>query len=489
MMQLISASTSDYVVDAGWALLDESETQSLHRDISMVVRGDRFVEIGDRTIGGELPRLNARDHLVLPGLICGHTHCAAGTPTRGLIESGRYYTRPLELIEALSDDELDSLTALNLADLLRGGATTLLEMSLSYRQMESFVRISQQWGVRAYLGFMIPSVSRLNEIWETDDKRVLNLSEAGTLEEIASFTSYAKRIAGENDLLKPMMSAHAADTLTPASLRAMASTARDLGTGVHIHISQRPRENTRIQDRWGMTPTQWLETFGLFDGPLFAAHMTAMDFDIDADIMNRRGAVYAHCPSAGGAGASSQPYPEALAAKMNVNIAVDTHSNDMVENMKLAILYGRNRARHLHAASGTPMIMPRIEDAVAGATIVAANGLRRDDLGRIKIGCQSDLTTIEISDFLVGAGALPPDPLNHLLYAHGSQVRHVVIAGKPMVIDGRVVCADQDQVRVSGGRVMTKLWRQLEEENWFDKAPKSPFLALDQSHGGELSID
>ena len=369
MAQSFSLSAGDYVIDTGWALLDEGETQSLHRDVSIVVRDGRFAEIGDRSIGRELPRLNARGDLVLPGLICGHTHCAAGTPTRGLIESGRYYTRPLELVESLSDNELDDLTALNLADLLRGGATTLLEMSLSYRQMESFVRIARQWGVRAYFGFMIPSVSRLNEIWETEDERTLERSEPETLEEVALFASYAKRHAGEDDLLRPMMSAHAADTLTPASLKAMARTARELGTGVHIHISQRPRENTRIQDRWGMTPTQWLETFGLFDGPLFAAHMTAMDFNVDAEIMNRRGAVYAHCPSAGGAGAASQPYPEALAAGMNVNIAVDTHSNDMIENLKLAVLYGRNRARHLEATSETPMVMPRIEDGVAGVTV------------------------------------------------------------------------------------------------------------------------
>jgi len=51
-------------------------------------------------------------------------------------------------VERLSDDELDALTALNLAELLRSGCTTQVEMSLSLRQAESYVRVAERWGVR-----------------------------------------------------------------------------------------------------------------------------------------------------------------------------------------------------------------------------------------------------------------------------------------------------------------------------------------------------
>ncbi|HMO84698.1 MAG TPA: hypothetical protein PKC18_07240, partial [Lacipirellulaceae bacterium] len=37
------------------------------------------------------------------------------------------------------------------------------------------------------------------------------------------------------------------------------------------------------------------------------------------------------------------PYPEALGAGVAVNIGIDTHSNDYVENLKLAVLYGQAR--------------------------------------------------------------------------------------------------------------------------------------------------
>ena len=61
----------------------------------------------------------------MPGFISGHTHVCSGTPTRGIIESGRPDLRPLELVEALlDDDELDALTEFNLAELLLSGCST-----------------------------------------------------------------------------------------------------------------------------------------------------------------------------------------------------------------------------------------------------------------------------------------------------------------------------------------------------------------------------
>jgi cytosine/adenosine deaminase-related metal-dependent hydrolase len=60
------------------------------------------------------------------------------------------------------------------------------------------------------------------------------------------------------------------------------------------------------------------------DGPFFGAHFTAPDWAVDPPILNDAGAVYSTCPSAGGAGGGTQPYPEALAAGLKVNVGIDT---------------------------------------------------------------------------------------------------------------------------------------------------------------------
>jgi 5-methylthioadenosine/S-adenosylhomocysteine deaminase len=104
---------------------------------------------------------------------------------------------------------------------------------------------------------------------------------------------------------------------------------------------------------------------------------------------------------------------------------------------------------------------------VRGATLVPAIGLRRPDLGRIRAGARADLVMVDVSGLLVGSGALPPEPLNHLLYAHGSSVRHVMTDGRVQVFDGRLVVDDEARVVDAGGRAVQRVWQALEREGWF----------------------
>ena len=86
------------------------------------------------------------------------------------------------------------------------------------------------------------------------------------------------------------------------------------------------------------------------DGAFFAAHLSAFDFAADSALVAEKGGVYAHCPSAGGgrrrdatlSGGAGQGHGGSISAST-------THSNDYVENLKLAVLYGQ--ARHALLAS------------------------------------------------------------------------------------------------------------------------------------------
>lgn len=457
-----------YIIDAGWILAHGDSGSYLVSGGSIRVKDDRIVEVTTEPLEGDGPRLSLPDQLLMPGLISGHTHVASATPTRGLIEGGRSYSRPIKLMDQLSDQELDDLTAFNLAEVLKAGCTTQVEMSLSLRQAESYVRVAGAWGARGYPGGMIPGTSRLDSIWFRDDDQALFDSVPGTLEEIAANLEFGKKYLNAHEgRIMPMMAPHATDTHTDETMSAIVEAADELGTGIHIHLSQRESETAavrRLHD--GMSPAQWLEKLGAFKGPFFGAHMMALDWDTDPEILKRNGAVYAHCPSAGGAGGATQPYPEALAAGIATNIAIDTHSNDLIENIKLAVIAGKTRAKLVDAP------LPTIWAAVDGATVVAADGLRRPDLGRIAVGAKADFIALDLSDWLVGSGALPPEPLNNLLYANGSIVRHVAVDGRFLVFDGDLTVAKEDDVFARGAVVHKKLWKQLSDEGWFTPTPR-----------------
>ena len=457
-----------YVIDAGWAwIASGDETAALQREVSIVVRHGRIEEVG-RAVGRGLPRIDARTHLVLPGFISGHTHVASGTPTRGIIEGGRSYQRPLELLDQLPDEDLDAVTAANLAELIRSGCTTTLDMSLSLRQAQSFVRVATRFRARGYPAPMIPGTRRLFDIWYRRTDAVLQDATTETLREIADARAFARMHARRNDgLIRPQMAAHATDTHTPDTMRALIQAARDVGEGLHLHLAQGARESATVQRLWGQSPVRWLDELGAFSMPCFGAHMAGVDWAADGPLLAARGVVYAHCPSAGGAGGDTQPWPEALAAGVPVNIGIDTHSNDYLENLKLAVLYGQARESLLRASSPVPVRRPTVADALRSATLVPAQALKRPDLGRLRPGAEADLVSIDVSGLLVGTGALPPEPLNLLLYGHGLSVRHVMTHGHVQVFHGRFIADDEEAVAARGGAVVRRLWATLEREGWF----------------------
>jgi 5-methylthioadenosine/S-adenosylhomocysteine deaminase len=461
------------IIEPSWILAYENGGLKLLRDHALIVKDDKIEAIVEGRKPGNDQRIDATGQLLIAGFISGHTHVAGATPTRGIIEAGRSFARPLEVVELLTDDELDDLTAFNLAELLRSGCTTHVEQALSLRQAESYARVAARWSARGYPGGMIPGIHRLFPIWFRTDQQALLDSEPGTLQEIADNLEFGRTWNhAEEDRIRPMMAPHAADTQTPATLAAISAAAAELGNGIHIHLLQRAAENDNAHFfSPGKRAIEWLDEHGFFDGPFFGAHMSQADVAIDIPLLKETGGTYSTCPSGGGAGGGTQPWPEALAAGLRTNIGIDTHSNDYVENLKLAYIKGRVRRNLLLATSPVPLRNPTIWDAVRAATVNAADELGRDDLGRIAVGAKADLTSIDVTGFLAGTGAVPPEPLNNLLYTGGLGVRMTMTDGFVQVMNGHLVIDDEARVLRRGGAAVQKIWDILEAEGWFTPTP------------------
>jgi cytosine/adenosine deaminase-related metal-dependent hydrolase len=135
------------------------------------------------------------------------------------------------------------------------------------------------------------------------------------------------------------------------------------------------------------------------------------------------------------------------------------------------VLYGQARYSLIGSTSPVPLANPTVWDAMRAATLVPADALGRSDLGRIVPGAKADLVTVDVRGLLVGSGALPPEPLNNLLYAHGLAVRNVMTDGRWQVLDGELLVADERKLARRAGRVVQGLWDQLAAENWFTPTP------------------
>jgi 5-methylthioadenosine/S-adenosylhomocysteine deaminase len=457
-----------WLLGADWIAVDEGGGLQLRDDVLLQLEHGRITALVPAAAAPPLPRLQLAGRLLLPGLISGHTHMAGGTVTRGIIEGGRSFALPLQLVELLDDDQLDALTAHNLFEIVRSGCTTQLEMSLSLRQAQSYVRVAARWGVRGFVGPMLPGIAALFPIWFRTDDAALFAAEPAMLQQIAAARDFLRAIDGSaGGLLRALVTPHAADTQTPATLRALVRLADELECGVHTHLSQSLRESQTVERLWGLSPLRWLQAHGLLRRPFVGAHLVGFDWATDAPLLNAAGGVYAHCPSGGGAGGPAQPYPEALGARVATNVAIDTHSNDMLENLKLSVLYGQARYAALTETSALPLGKPTIGDALAGATSLMADGLQRSDLGRIRPGAAADLVAVDVCGPLVGVGTVPREPLHQLLYANGLSVTHVLIGGRRLLWDGRLAVADEQQVVAGGARVVERIYAELAQRGWF----------------------
>lgn len=470
---MTTRSSSQYVIEAGWALLEKNGEQTLERDVSIIVRDEEIVEIRKGHVRGWQSRVDASDCVVLPGFISGHTHTAVSSPARGLIEGGRFMDKPVEMALRLDDDELDTLTAYNIAEILKSGCTTFVEMSASVRHAESFVRVAEAWGIRAYVSVIIPNMERLYTLWYRENDEMLFESVPQTLKEIEEARLFGLSLKSVgSDLVRSQMALHAADTHTPETIKAAMAAAEELGNGIHIHLAQRLREVEACERLWGMRPVTWLESLGVFELPVIAAHLYQMDLVQDPPILQRHGVNYVHCACmASVLHQASQPYPEALAGGLNISLGIDQLSNDFVENIKLATLNGQLRTNLIEKHSKAPMRRPQVSDSVRAATAGGARMLRRDDLGKLAPGAKADICAIDVSRPLGGVGALPPEPLHHLLYSSGRNVRHVMTNGNLQVLNGRLIVADEDRVVRDGGEVAKQIWKYLDDANWFQSAP------------------
>lgn len=491
--------TSTLTLAPSWVLGRRDGMQVPLRDHEVTIEGGTIVSVRPRqSTGVEVVELPGQ--ILLPGFISAHSHASTGVATRGYVESNlsplsavpelrdrRQFLHAMELIEDLPDEAVDDLTAASLAEMLRSGCTTQVEMAVSLKQMKSYVRVARRYGMRGYPSAGAPGMKRLLAIWRRDgDHQRLFDSVPETLAEIAENLEYARTINGvEDGRILPMMAALSNTANTPETFAALRSAAQELN-GLHLHFQAgygRPplEDKDGLNELWGYDEVPWLESMGMFDEgvSVFGAHLLGVDFQRDLAILaGHPNFTFATCPSGTGAGVSPAqwPWPEALAAGVNCGIGLDTHSNDYVENMKLSVMYGRARADMLGASTSVPMVRPSIWNAVESATEAPARGLGREDLGRIEVGAKADLTSIDVSGLLVGVGVTPPEPLNHLMYANGLSVMNVMTDGAWQVRDGRLVVDDEARVRARGGAVVQELWAQMAAEGMFVDQPRSDLV-------------
>jgi 5-methylthioadenosine/S-adenosylhomocysteine deaminase len=144
------------------------------------------------------------------------------------------------------------------------------------------------------------------------------------------------------------------------------------------------------------------------------------------------------------------------AAGVTVGLGCDTVINDLFKVMRIAfVMHGQ--------ASGIPLYDPigfTTEDAMTMATIDAASAIRWDDeIGSLEPGKAADVVVVDAENTRLTPTYQPVGTL--VRYAVGTDVETVVVAGRIVVDDGRVLTVDEPALLDEAVRLGDKLGAAL----------------------------
>jgi 5-methylthioadenosine/S-adenosylhomocysteine deaminase len=422
---------ADLIVTGG-AVVTMDGNRSIYDDGAVVVTGDTIVAVGPsaeiKARYAARQTVDARNKLVLPGFINGHTHVPM-TLFRGIhddvtLNDWLYkYIFPAEA-KNVTEEFVRWGTRLAAAEQIRSGITTFADM---YYFEDAVAEETKAAGMRGVLG-------------ETfiDFPAPDNKTNAAML---AYTEKFLQKWQGD-PLIHAAPAPHSIYTCSQKTLQDAAALARKYHAPILVHVAEMKKELDDSLKQNGMSPVQYLEKIGVLGPDVVAAHCIFVD-EADRKTLAQRQVGCVHNPSSNMMIASGvSPVPELRAAGVAVGLGTDgpagsNNDLDLMEEIDLA-------AKLAKITKMDPLAM-NAKAVVEMATIDGARALHMEkEIGSLEKGKKADLILISLDE----PNAVPMyDVYAQLAYAlKASDVETVIIGGRVVMRDRKVLTVNEEAV-------------------------------------------
>jgi cytosine/adenosine deaminase-related metal-dependent hydrolase len=451
------------VVKGEWVIRAMADRQVPVRGQAVVIDGDRIVDITTEP-PADVPAIFIPGGIVCPGLLNLHNHTINGPLFRGIVDDlprraigeSKVYSMLMPMgglaMTYLDDDGLEALVALGLLEVMKSGATTLVDQFRPRQRV--ILELARRWGLRLYAAPYLFSPSSA-----VGDKTVAAAAQ-GSFEGATGLEAFERLFRefdqGREGRLRVIFGPHAADSCAPDLLHTVDRLARDRDCLATIHLAQSQGELDRVNAERGLGPVAYMDSVGLLrEGVLFAhgVHLT----DEELDRVAGSGAAIANCASVFLRGGKAPTFERFKRHGVRTGIGTDAERMDMFAQMRSSGFASKQTFGAGDAGTAA--------DLLHAATIGGAGILRRPDLGRLEKGSRADLIVVD---------ALKPhlqpirDPIRTLVwYAGASDIDTVVIDGVPVVRGGRLIGADEAAIVANGRDATWRLWEESKRRGHF----------------------
>lgn len=416
-----------------------SETLTEH---ALVVEGERIAAVlpwaEAEAKYPQAERVELGDHVLIPGLINGHTHSAMSL-LRGvaddlaLMDWLNNHIWPLEK-KWVSEEWTYTGSMLSAAEALRGGVTYLNDM---YFFPSAMARAAKDAGIRAAVSINVIDFPTGYA--------------ANAADYIAKGLAVYEQYKGEK-LLDWTSAPHAPYTVSDETFVQLRDLAEKHDLQMHCHIHETLDEVNGSIKQYGVRPLERLNKLGLLNERMIAVHMVHLNEE-EIAMLARQKVHLVHNPNSNMKLASGvQPLVALEAAGVNTLLGTDGAASNNRQDM-----FGEIRAAALlaKATSLDPLAVPA-RTALEMATIRAAKAMGRgDDLGSLEVGKLADVAAVSLS-----AIECQPvyDPAAQLVYVAGREhVSDVWVGGRRVLKNRELTSFDVGAVVHRANEIVNRM--------------------------------
>lgn len=374
--------------------------------------------------------IDCKGNLLMPGFKNAHTHSgmtamrsyADGLPLKEWLETKIF---PMEA--NMSGDDVKLLSKLAIMEYLTSGITAAMDMYLTpYTIADAFTEC----------GMRIVQVSGINKFGPS----------------IEEFEDRFLKINGKNPLSTQLMVFHAEYTCDKELLTKLSDLAHKYKQPMYTHNSETKVEFDECVGRYGVSPTVFLDSLGLFDfggGGYHCVYLTDEDIEIfkkhDMSVISNPGS---NTKLASGIA----PIQKFIDSGLNVALGTDGPSSNNCLDMfrEMFLVTGLAKLRENNASAVDALTVLKM------ATKNGAKAMLLDDCDVLAKGKQADMIMID----LCKPNMQPLNDIARNIVFSGSKqnVKMTMVAGKILYEDGKYnIGIDEETVYKEANDIITRL--------------------------------
>lgn len=463
---LFPASQRPLVIRGG-RLLDIKTGTAPPRDILVMQGMITAIEVPGFAGPDDADIVTADDCLLMPGLINAHTH-AHGALARGLVED----RVPLELFlnrsgaANASRDTGDKYlaAALSAAEMIRHGVTACYDLCVelpgpSVEGMSAVARAYADSGMRAVVAPMLADKTLYQALPGLLDsfppelrQRFAGLLAAPAQDSLDVCRALLTNWPFDRDRIRPAIAPTIPLHCSSEFLMGCGDLSREFDVPLQTHLAESKTQAVLGLRKYGRSLTAHLDSLGLVTPRLSVAHAIWIDNDDIARLADG-GARAVHNPMSNlRLGSGVAPVHAMTARGLPVGIGTDASNTSDGQNMFEAT----RLAAYLSRLEGPdPDTWLSAGQALSMATEGSAAVLGFPALGRLAPGFAADIVFLRLdSPHFVPLRS----PLIQMVFGeNGASVRRVIVGGRTLFHDGRLLTLDEPALRRQAEAAATRL--------------------------------